>query len=50
MIILDKASKQFIEQAINFLQMATDQYGKVSKDKIEVIRNVIEELEEVLYG
>lgn len=47
---MDKTSRQFIKQAINFLQMATDQYSKVSQDKIEVIKNVIEELEEVLYG
>jgi len=46
---MDENSRTFIEQAINFLQLATDKHGKVSRNKVEIIKNVIEELEDVLY-
>jgi len=47
---MDETSKTFIEQAINFLQLATDKHGKISRNKVEIIKNIIEELEDVLYG
>jgi len=46
---MDENSRTFIEQAINFLQLATDKHGRISKDKVRIIKNVIEELEDVLY-
>jgi len=47
---MDETSRTFIEQAINFLQLATDNHGKISRNKVEIIKNIIEELEDVLYG
>jgi len=46
---MDENSRTFIEQAINFLQLATDKHGRISKDKMRIIKNVIEKLEDVLY-
>ena len=47
---MDETSITFIEQAINFLQLAIDKHGKVSRNKVETIKNIIEELEDILYG
>ena len=46
---MDETSITFIEQAINFLRLATDKHGKIPKEKVRIIKNVIEELEDVLY-
>ena len=45
---MDKASESFILEAIKFLELASDQYSKVSHTQIIKIKSVIEELEEVL--
>jgi hypothetical protein len=47
---MDSATKEFLKQAINFLLLSTDEYCNISEDKFYRIRNVIEELNDILYG
>lgn len=45
---MDKASEAFILKAIEYLQLASDQYSRVPHTQIMRIQNVIEELEGIL--
>ena len=38
----------FIQEAVNFLKLATDQYNVLPHTTIMRIQNIIEELEEIL--
>jgi hypothetical protein len=47
---MDKTSKQFLIQAINFLEMATDQYGEMDYGLRERVREIVEELGSIVEG
>lgn len=47
---MDKASKQFIIQAISLLEMATDQYGDMDYNLRERVREMVEELSSIVEG
>jgi hypothetical protein len=47
-MVKDATSETFILEALKFLQLATDQYSRVPHLQIMRIKEIIEELEEVL--